>query len=191
MQATPDWLSLGQLYLENPVILSLCTSHGTWSACTSPFLRSASHERNCCSNCFLHHTHTKKKPTMEITKPQLSCGHSSLEWTLTRRGCHETKANFPFPSFPHADHIPFFKTMASIQLAFNLCKSTAAHRWNWHSKGPQKADLDALIEILSLDGCRECKVSHIQSGLHPLVSKLAARWSRSDTGRLWHFKITV
>lgn len=58
------------------------------------------------------------------------------------------KGEFPFPSLPHAGHIPFFKTMAAIQRAFNLCKSTATPRWNWHSKGPQKPDLDVLIEIL-------------------------------------------
>ena len=141
---------------------------------TSLLLRSATHGRNSCSNCFPHHK-KEEAAAMEITKPQQSCGQSSLESALTGRGCHETKANFPFPFLPHADHILFFKTMAAIQWTFNLCKSTADHRWTPHLKGPQKADLDALIEILSLDGCRECKVPHIQSGQHPLVTKLAAR----------------
>lgn len=150
-------------------------------------LRSASHGRKCCSNCF---PHRKKKP-MEITKPQLSCGQSSLEWALTRRGCHETKANFPFPSLPHADHIPFFKMMAAIQRAFNLCKSTAAPRWNWHSKGPQKPDLDVLIEILSPDGCGECKVPHMQPGLHLLTVQTRCRVRQISRCRLRLFKMTV
>lgn len=91
----------------------------------------------------------KKRKTMEITKPQLSCSQSSLEWTLTKRGCHETKGNFPFPSPPPCWSHSTFQEMAAIQRALNLCKSTAAHRWNQHCQGPPKADLDVQIEILS------------------------------------------